>query len=65
MDTRDDAKILERRGFFKTIGLSAVAGAAALATTPREAEASAGANSSGSGYRETELVKKYYDLAKF
>ncbi len=65
MDDRDDAKILKRRGFFKMVGLGAVAGAATLANAPREAEAGATADASASGYRETELVKKYYDLAKF
>ena len=65
MEARDDSKILERRGFFKLVGLGAVAGAATLATTPREAEASAAAESQTGGYRETALVKKYYELAKF
>ena len=65
MDDRKDAKIMERRGFFKMVGRGAVAGAATLANAPREAAAKAATNASGSGYRETELVKKYYDLAKF
>ncbi len=64
MDDRDDARILKRRGFFKMVGLGAVAGAASLAATPREAEASA-AETQTTGYRETALVKKYYELAKF
>ena len=65
MDDRKDAKTMERRGFFKMVGLGAVAGAATLANAPREAEAGATADAGASGYRETELVKKYYDLAKF
>ena len=65
MDERKDAKIMARRGFFKMVGLGAVAGATTLAGAPREAEADAGADASGAGYRETELVKKYYELAKF
>ena len=65
MDERKDAKIMERRGFFKMVGLGAVAGAATLANAPREAEAKSAEEALGSGYRETELVKKYYDLAKF
>ena len=65
MDDKKDAKIMERRGFFKAVGIGAVAGAAALATAPREAEANTAPGVSGGGYRETELVKKYYDLAKF
>lgn len=65
MDERKDAKIMERRGFFKMVGLGAVAGAATLASAPREAEASAAADARAAGYRETDLVKKYYELAKF
>ncbi|MCH7942675.1 MAG: formate dehydrogenase [Proteobacteria bacterium] len=64
MDARKDAKTMERRGFFKMVGLGAVAGAATLANAPREAEAGAAVEASGSGYRETELVKKYYELSK-
>ena len=65
MDARKDAKVMERRGFFKMVGLGAVAGAATLASAPGEAEANVAADASAGGYRETELVKKYYDLAKF
>ena len=64
MDDRKDAKTMERRGFFTMVGLGAVAGAAALADAPREAEANTGVNKTGGGYRETELVKKYYELSK-
>jgi len=65
MDDRKDAKIMERRGFFKMVGLGAVAGAATLANAPREAAAEVAKDASGSGYRETELVKKFYELSKF
>ena len=65
MDDRKDAKIMERRGFFKMVGLGAVAGAATLASAPGDAEANAAPDGNASGYRETELVKKYYELAKF
>ncbi len=65
MDDKKDAKVLERRGFFKAVGLGAVAGAATLSNAPREAAANTAEGASGNGYRETELVKKYYELAKF
>ncbi len=65
MDDKKDAKVMERRGFFKAVGLGAIAGAATLANAPREAEANTATAASGKGYRETELVKKYYELAKF
>ncbi len=65
MDDQKDAKRMKRRGFFKVVGLGAVAGAATLANAPREAEANTATEVSGNGYRETELVKKYYELAKF
>ncbi len=65
MDDKKDAKVMARRGFFKAVGLGAVAGAATLANPSREAEAKTAEGASGNGYRETELVKKYYELAKF
>lgn len=65
MDDKKDAKVMERRGFFKAVGLGVVAGAATLANAPREAEANTAMEVSGRGYQETELVKKYYELAKF
>ena len=65
MDDKKDAKVIARRGFFKAVGLGAVAGAATLANPSREAEAKTAEGASGKGYRETELVKKYYELAKF
>ena len=34
MDAKKDAKQMERRGFFKMVGLGAVAGAATLASAP-------------------------------
>lgn len=66
MKDKKNAKTMERRGFFKMVGIGAVAGAATLATGPADGEAATGAKASeGTGYRETELVKKYYDLASF
>ena len=65
MDDKKDANVMERRGFFKAVGLGAVAGVATLANAPREAEANTATDVSGAGYQETDLVKKYYELAKF
>ena len=65
MEDKKDAKTEARRGFFKMVGLGAVAGAATLATASGEAEAATGAETTGTGYRETDLVKKYYELARF
>lgn len=59
---------LARRDFFKVAGLGAGAvGAAAVVTrtTGVVADARAADRPSKSGYRETEHVKKFYDLARF
>jgi nitrous oxide reductase len=54
-----------RRDLLKVAGLGGVAGAAALASKAGKAEAATGEEVKGSGYRETEHVRTYYDLAKF
>lgn len=59
---------LARRDFFKVAGLGAgAAGAAAVVmrTTGAAAEHRPDDRASKSGYRETEHVKKFYDLARF
>lgn len=54
-----------RREFFKTAGLGAAAGVAAgLGAEPAPAQA-ADAPAQSQGYRETEHVKRYYELSKF
>lgn len=73
MKYKDDAKkpvgseaqsqAVERRGFFKLVGLGSLAGAAAVAAPG--AVSAAEADAKGSGYRETAHVKTYYELAKF
>jgi len=65
MDAKKDAKMDGKTRLFKMVGLGAVAGAATLASAPGDAEANAAPDGNASGYRETELVKKYYELAKF
>jgi len=57
---------VNRRGFLKGAGLAAgAAGAATLASTSGAAAASAEAPAKSAGYRETEHVRTYYDLARF
>jgi len=66
-DTKDDKKIL-RREFLKRAGLATGAiGAVAATLTPRSADAAmaSDAGADGSGYHETEHVRKYYELARF
>ena len=53
-----------RRDFFKKAGLGA--GAAAVSMTAAKAGAvEATPPSKGSGYRETDHVRKFYELARF
>jgi nitrous oxide reductase len=59
-----------RRDFLRLAGLGGVAaGAAALAGGAPEAAAAeagaAGPRRGGTGYRETEHVRRYYELARF
>jgi hypothetical protein len=55
-----------RREFFKTAGLGAAAGVAAgLVSEPAPAKAATDAQPTGQGYRETDHVKRYYELSKF
>ncbi|MGH6948749.1 MAG: hypothetical protein ACREDZ_15570 [Kiloniellales bacterium] len=65
---KDKAKaVIGRREFFRKAGIGAgtAAGAAATLTTSGTKTEAAEAKPSGEGYRETALVKKYYDLARF
>ena len=54
-----------RRDFFKKAGLGA--GAAAITVTASQAGAveAVSSPSKGSGYSETDHVRKYYELARF
>lgn len=54
----------ERRNFLKMVGLGTISGGAALATSGA-VQAETLEEVEGSGYRETDHVKTYYDLAKF
>lgn len=64
MDKKKDEINAGRRDFFKKAGLGA--GAAAVSMTAGKAvavEATPPANTSG--YRETDHVRKFYELARF
>ena len=65
MKTRKENQQVARRDLLKIAGLGGVAGAAAVATSAGKAEAAAKLDTKSSGYRETEHVRTYYDLAKF
>ena len=54
-----------RRDFLKLASLGAVAGGVAMAAGQKAAEADEAVSDTSAGYRETEHVKKYYELARF
>ncbi|MBM09609.1 MAG: formate dehydrogenase [Magnetovibrio sp.] len=55
-----------RRDFLKAAGLTgAAAGVAAVALSENQAQAAKPDNGQKAGYRETEHVKTYYELARF
>jgi anaerobic selenocysteine-containing dehydrogenase len=59
-------KTAQRRDFLKLAGLGTLAGAAAAAGgTPRKAVAATAKPATDAGYRETDHVKKAYELARF
>jgi nitrous oxide reductase len=61
-----ESKTAPRRDFLKLAGLGALAGAAAATGgAPRTAEAATAKPATGAGYRETEHVKKAYELSRF
>ena len=62
---KDKVSKSERRDFLKLAGIGAVAGGAAALGRAENAEAAAPDAASGSGYRETEHVKKFYRSARF
>lgn len=65
--TKKDEKAMDRRDFFRKAGLGVgVAGVAAAGLTKDATAAESGKRSASSaGYRETDHVKKYYELARF
>lgn len=66
MEKHKKAMTTRRREFLKFAGLGTLASAAAAGTgAPNRAEAAAAEPTTGSGYRETEHVRKAYDLSRF
>jgi len=55
----------DRRSFLKLAGAGVMGSGAALAAAVMPAEASSDAAAEGTTYRETDHVKRYYELAKF
>ena len=66
MKREKDIKSPERRSFFKKAGLGAGAvGAVAFGLPETAAAAELGSGKTGgSGYRETDHVKRYYEIAR-
>ena len=55
-----------RRDFLKVAGITGgAAGVAAVALASKSVTAAVPKSGKSSGYRETEHVKKYYELARF
>ncbi len=65
MKRKKESQEIGRRDMLRLAGLGGVAGAAAVAGAAGGSEAARAAESKGSGYRETEHVRTYYELAKF
>jgi hypothetical protein len=63
MERNKKEKLADRRSFLKLAGAGAAAGGAALATGESKAEAGE-AKRQPSLYRETEHVRRYYELAR-
>ena len=55
----------DRRGFLKLAGAGVVGTGAVAASTVVPAEAATAEPKDTKGYRETEHVRRYYELAKF
>jgi hypothetical protein len=68
MQEQDPKKTVDRRAFLKGVGLSAgaAAGAAVIATSGvAEAAVPQEDGKKRVGYRKTEHVRRYYELARF
>jgi len=61
---KETAARLDRRNFLKGAGL-AIGAAGAAAVPGTEAAAKSDTSQEHAGYRETEHVRTYYDLARF
>ena len=56
---------IDRRDFFRKVGLGAGAAAVGVAASTAQAATPEKDPAKGAGYRETEHVKTYYELARF
>lgn len=65
MKSREDSQKVARRDLLKLASLGGVTGAALMATSGGKAKAAAEVDRKTTGYRETEHVRTYYELAKF
>ena len=65
MASLKDRTDTDRRGFLKLAGLGTVAGGVALVAGEGTAQAATAKTSKGSGYRETDHVKTFYETARF
>ncbi len=64
--SKKETASLDRRDFFRKVGLGAgVAAAAGLGASAAQAAAPDLIPAKGSGYAETDHVKTYYELARF
>ncbi len=59
------AAVADRRNFLKLAGAGVVGGGAALAANVTPAAAAGEPTADSGSYRETDHVKRYYELAKF
>ncbi len=65
MTDRSSEKTLGRRAFFIASGGAAAVGGAVLASTQAVAAVDPKTETRTDGYKATEHVKKYYELARF
>ena len=63
MTEKPEKIVASRRSFLKLVGAGAVAGSAVAASTTKSEAAEPVRE--GANYRETEHVRRYYELAKF
>jgi hypothetical protein len=63
MQRTEDKAVADRRSFLKLAGLGAVTAGAALASADKQAEAGE-EKARASLYRETEHIRRYYELAR-
>jgi hypothetical protein len=63
--SKKEATSIDRRDFFRKVGLGAGAAAVGVAASTAEAATPEKGPAKGVGYRETEHIKTYYELARF